>query len=169
MVNCSTPASLLAVSFGCGCESKICTNLSSLIIAGPLSHIHQIAAPTQSNNTSSQTASTATSQGSSHPGPNGTTMTVKQQARSKRLSTTNDFTFDLDISQGSNINTADLSSILHNNTIMTQNLNLLANYNANEVNNVSFVGIPTPQLSSGANNSKKRIRSRIRLCTNIFV
>lgn len=95
-------------------------------------------------------------------------MTVKQQARSKRLSTTNDFTFDLDISQGSNINTADLSSILHNNTIMTQNLNLLANYNANEVNNVSFVGIPTPQLSSGANNSKKRIRSRIRLCTKIF-
>lgn len=128
--------------------------LIALFTAGPLNNIHQIAMPSQSNNTSSQTASTATSQGLSHPGPNGTTMTVKQQARQKRLSTTNDFTFDLDISQGSNINTADLSSILHNNMTMTQNLNLLANYNAaSEANNVSFVGIPTPQLSSGANNS----------------
>jgi hypothetical protein len=128
-------------------------NTSFTASTGPLNNIHQIAMPSQSNNTSSQTASTATSQGLSHPGPNGTTMTVKQQARSKRMSTTNDFTFDLDISQGSNINTADLSSILHNNMTMTQNLNLLANYNAaSEANNVSFVGIPTPQLSSGANN-----------------
>jgi hypothetical protein len=152
VVNCLIQVSPLAVSLDSGCGFRI--ELIVLFTAGPLNNIHQIAMPSQSNNTSSQTASTATSQGLSHPGPNGTTMTVKQQARSKRMSTTNDFTFDLDISQGSNINTADLSSILHNNMTMTQNLNLLANYNAaSEANNVSFVGIPTPQLSSGANNS----------------
>ena len=120
-------------------------------VAGPLNHIPQMPI---SNNGGTHTASTVTSQGMSHPGPNGTTMTVKQQARSKRLSTTNDFTFDLDMSQGSNINTADLSSILHSNAIMTQNFNLLASYNnSNDANNVSFVGIPTPQLPCGANNS----------------